>query len=132
MLARLIRFNRSDIGLLGRLTSPARRAILLRPADPRLRMQASGGFPRLAARWGGMGAVETGRTLADYREVVRVFLLAERNPIIEIETEGRSTITVELLARDAPLTVANRSIGKLPKDQIRTFEESQAGRVTNV
>src|SRR5690606_7922372 len=58
-------------------------------------------------RWGGGTIVETGRTLEDYRGIVRGLVLAPQSPRVTIEVEGRGSIEVELLAREAPLTVAN-------------------------
>lgn len=103
----LIRLSRGDRAFLGRLTSPSRRAWLDRPDDPVLRGIASRGFAALAARWGGVSPIETGRTLQDYREVAGRFLLARENPRVVIEVEDRGRIEIELLPRDAPLTVAN-------------------------
>lgn len=105
LLGTLTRWSRADSTLMGRLT--AHPALLERPASRALRAQAAQGWPALAQRWGPVGPVETGRTIADYRELVRVFVLARENPRITIDTEGRGAIEIELLAREAPLTVAN-------------------------
>jgi cyclophilin family peptidyl-prolyl cis-trans isomerase/HEAT repeat protein len=106
-LSTLIRLSRGDRAFLGRLTTPARRGWLDRPSDPLLRATAQRGFAALAARWGGVTPIETGRTLQDYREVVGRFLLARDNPRVVIDVESRGRIEIELLPRDAPLTVAN-------------------------
>ena len=57
----------------------------------------------------GAGAIATGKTDAEYREIVRRYLLpavlGEPNPRVQIETD-RGTLTVELLPAEAPLTVA--------------------------
>lgn len=103
----LIRVSRGDRAFLGRLTAPSRRAWLERPDDPVLRGIAARGFASLAARWGGVAPIETGRTLQDYREVAGRFLLARENPRVVIDVEDRGRIEIELLPRDAPLTVAN-------------------------
>src|SRR5690606_24822569 len=57
--------------------------------------------------WGGVTPIETGRTLEDYRQLAARYLFAPDNPRVAIEVEGRGRIEVELLPRDAPLTVAN-------------------------
>lgn len=106
-LSALIRLSRGDRAFLGRLTTPSRRSWLERPTDPLLRVSAQRGFAALAARWGGVAPIETGRTLQDYRELVSRFLLARENPRVVIDVESRGRIEIELLPRDAPLTVAN-------------------------
>jgi cyclophilin family peptidyl-prolyl cis-trans isomerase/HEAT repeat protein len=106
-LSALIRLGRGDRQFIGRLTTPARRAFLSRPDDPVLRGMAQRGLPLLAARWGGVGPIETGRTLQDYRELVARFVLASDNPRVAIDVVGRGRIELELLGREAPLTVAN-------------------------
>lgn len=65
-------------------------------------------FPDAAARWGPSQPLETGKTIADYRDLARELLLpAERGgsrPAVEIETD-RGALRLELLADVAPLTV---------------------------
>jgi cyclophilin family peptidyl-prolyl cis-trans isomerase len=106
-LGALIRLSRGERAFLGRLTTPGRRGWLERPTDPLLRASAQRGFAALAARWGGVAPIETGRTLQDYREVVARFVLAQENPRVIIEVESRGRIELELFPREAPLTVAN-------------------------
>lgn len=103
----LIRLSRGDRAFLSRLTTPGRRSWLERPDDPVLRGIALRGFAPLSARWGGVAPIETGRTLQDYRELAARFLLARENPRVVMDVEGRGRIEVELLPREAPLTVAN-------------------------
>lgn len=106
-LSGLIRVSRGERTFLGRLTTPARRVWLDRPSDPVLRATTVRGFASLAARWGGVAPIETGRTLQDYRELAGRFLLARDNPRVVIDVESRGRIEIELLPREAPLTVAN-------------------------
>ena len=106
-LAALIRLGRGDRRFVSRLATPARRVLLERPDDPVLRATAVRGLPLLAARWGGVAPIETGRSLQDYRDLVARFLLAPENPRVVIDVEQRGRIEVELLGREAPLTVAN-------------------------
>lgn len=79
-----------------------------RPDDYLVRRLADARFPEAAAAWGDAGIV-TGKTDADYREVVRRYLLpsvlGQPNPQVSIETD-RGTIPLELLPTQAPLTVA--------------------------
>lgn len=85
-------------------------AIAARPASPVVRRWAAGSWPALAGRWGGGDAVETGRTLQDYREIVRRFVLAPDSlarPHVVVETDGPGTLEIELLGPEAPLTVAH-------------------------
>lgn len=93
--------------LMTRLEEPTRRSFLSRPADALLRREAETSWPAVAAQWGPANPVETGRSLEDYRGIVRTLMLAKTNPHVLIEVDGRGTIDVELLAHEAPLTVAN-------------------------
>ncbi len=106
-LSSLVRLSRGERSFLTRLTTPTRRAWLVRPDDPVLRGIAARGFPSLAARWGGVSPIETGYTLQDYREFAARFVLATENPRVEIDVDSRGRIELELLPRQAPLTVAN-------------------------
>ncbi len=94
---------RRDPSLINRMDP----AFLARPADELLRRAAEDQWPDLSARWGASWPVETGRTLEDYRGVVRSVMLARDNVTVTIDVDGRGTVDVELLGRDAPLTVAN-------------------------
>jgi cyclophilin family peptidyl-prolyl cis-trans isomerase/HEAT repeat protein len=81
-----------------------------RPADYVIRAWAESSWPELAARWGPAYPLDPGRTLQDYREIARRYLVAPdsvRRPHVFIETEQRGTIEVELLGPEAPLTVTN-------------------------
>ncbi|MGH7527819.1 MAG: peptidylprolyl isomerase, partial [Gemmatimonadales bacterium] len=81
-----------------------------RPADYLLRRWAEDNWPEAARRWGPAYPVATGRTLQDYRDVVRRFVVAPDSvarPHVTIETEQRGPIEIELLGPEAPLTVAN-------------------------
>ncbi|HEY3934660.1 MAG TPA: peptidylprolyl isomerase [Gemmatimonadales bacterium] len=98
---------RRDSTLLTRMDDPAGRDFLQRPADPVVRSDAARSWPELAQRWGDKWPVDTRRSLDDYRAIVRTYLLAADDPHVTIDVEGRGTIDVELLAREAPLTVAN-------------------------
>jgi cyclophilin family peptidyl-prolyl cis-trans isomerase len=67
-------------------------------------------WPEASKRWGPGYPIATGRTLEDYRELARQYLLAPDSiarPHVFIETEHQGTMEVELLGPDAPLTVAN-------------------------
>ncbi|HEY6108118.1 MAG TPA: HEAT repeat domain-containing protein [Gemmatimonadales bacterium] len=79
-----------------------------RPDDYLVRRLADARFPEAAEAWGD-AVIATGKTDADYREVVRRYLLpsvlGQPNPQVSIETD-RGTIPLELLPSQAPLTVA--------------------------
>lgn len=67
-------------------------------------------WPVLAARWGPARPITTGRSLQDYREIIRRYVIAPDSvarPHIFIETEQRGTLEVELLGPVAPMTVAH-------------------------
>ncbi len=106
-LSALIGLGRDDSTLIGRLGAPSRRVLLTRPDDPVLRQMAALGLPQLSARWGGVPPIETGRSLQDYRELTGRFYLASTNPRVVVDVEGRGKVELELLAHEAPLTVAN-------------------------
>jgi cyclophilin family peptidyl-prolyl cis-trans isomerase/HEAT repeat protein len=78
--------------------------------DPLLRDWAVANWPALGDRWGGGRPLATGRTIEDYRDLARRYLVSvddSRYPTVRIETADRSTLTLELFGPDAPLTVAN-------------------------
>jgi cyclophilin family peptidyl-prolyl cis-trans isomerase/HEAT repeat protein len=88
-----------------------------RPADYLIRRWAEENWPEASARWGPAYPIATGRTLEDYREVIRRFVVAPDSlsrPHVKIETDQRGVIEIELLGPDAPLTVANflRLVGR--------------------
>ncbi len=84
-----------------------------RPEDYLVRRLAEDRFPEAAQAWAGGagrggGTIATGKSDADYREVVRRYLLPAiqgTNPAVSIETD-RGVLTLELLPAQAPLTVA--------------------------
>lgn len=81
-----------------------------RPQSYLLRQWAEASWPAAAERWGESFPVETGRTLEDYRELARRYVVGNepsRYPHVFIETEQRALIELELFGPDAPLTVAN-------------------------
>jgi cyclophilin family peptidyl-prolyl cis-trans isomerase/HEAT repeat protein len=81
-----------------------------RPVNYLLRGWAEANWPQAAERWGPAFPVATGRTLQDYRDLARQFLLAPDSvarPHVFIETEERGVLEVELFGPEAPLTVAN-------------------------
>jgi cyclophilin family peptidyl-prolyl cis-trans isomerase len=88
-----------------------------RPSDYLLRRWAEDNWPEAAARWGPAYPIVTGRTLQDYRDVVRRFVIGPDSltrPKVRIETEQFAPIEITLLGPDAPLTVANflRLVGR--------------------
>jgi cyclophilin family peptidyl-prolyl cis-trans isomerase/HEAT repeat protein len=107
ILGTLSGLARRTPGLIERLADPSRRDFFTPPTDPLLRRDAVRSWPELAERWGPATPVVTGRSIEDYRGVVRTLMLARENPKVIIELEGRTTIEVELLPKEAPLTVAN-------------------------
>lgn len=107
VLATLSGLARRVPTLMQMLAEPARRDFLTPPADPLLRGAAVRTWPALAERWGPVAPIATGRSLEDYRSIVRTLVLARENPKVVVELENRGTVEIELLGRDAPLTVAN-------------------------
>lgn len=81
-----------------------------RPRSYLIRRWAEGAWPAAAAQWGPAYPIETSRTLEDYREVARRFMVGNdpaRYPHVFLETEQRGVIELELFGPEAPLTVAN-------------------------
>ena len=82
-----------------------------RPSDYVVRAWAEAAWPAAARRWGAAFPITTGRTLEDYRELARRFVVVPdaptAHPHIFIETDQRGVVEVELLGPDAPLTVVN-------------------------
>ena len=83
---------------------------LPRPDDYLVRRLAAAKIPEALDEWGsGDGPIATGKSDADYREIVRRYLLpalrGQPNPTVTLETE-RGTLILELLPSQAPLTVA--------------------------
>ncbi len=81
-----------------------------RPGDYLIRLWAEDHWPEAADKWGSPYPVATGRTMQEYRDLVRAFITRTDSlarPKITIETEQRGTILVELLGPEAPLTVSN-------------------------
>jgi cyclophilin family peptidyl-prolyl cis-trans isomerase/HEAT repeat protein len=86
-----------------------RSAFLDRASAPEsylLRRWAQENWKAAAERWGAAAPIATGRTLAEYRAVVRRRLVGpERRPVVRIETAGLESFDVELLGDEAPITV---------------------------
>jgi cyclophilin family peptidyl-prolyl cis-trans isomerase len=83
---------------------------VLRPSNYLVRQWAESHWPAAAERWGSPYPIATGRTLEDYRELVRRFIVAPDSlarPHVYIDTEQRGTLDIELYGPEAPLTVAN-------------------------
>ncbi|MEP7227057.1 MAG: HEAT repeat domain-containing protein [Gemmatimonadales bacterium] len=81
-----------------------------RPSNYLLRRWAEANWPDAASRWGPAHPIATGRSLQDYRDLVRRFIVAPDSvarPHVFIETDQRGVLEVELYGPEAPLTVAN-------------------------
>lgn len=81
-----------------------------RPSLYLLRSWAESAWPEAAERWGPAYPIETGRTLQDYRELARRYIVAPdsmRYPHVFLITGQRTSVELELFGPDAPLTVAN-------------------------
>jgi cyclophilin family peptidyl-prolyl cis-trans isomerase len=85
-------------------------AAVPRPVNYLLRRWAEENWTQAAEVWGPAYPVATGRSLQDYRDVARQYLLAPDSiarPHVFIDTEQRGVLEIELLGPEAPLTVAN-------------------------
>src|SRR2546422_656537 len=97
-------------GAEGRLRVAARFvAAVSRPDDYLVRRVAADRLPDAAEAWGPVVPIVTGKTDAEYRDVVRRVLLpaleGRAPPRVTLETD-RGSLVVELLPAEAPLTVA--------------------------
>ncbi len=107
VIADLAAMARRDPAILDRLTNPGDPDFVARSSDPVVRAQVARAWPQLATRWGPVAPIATGLTLDDYRSIVRDDMLAPSDPHVTIDVGGRGSIDLELLAHEAPLTVAN-------------------------
>ena len=83
-------------------------ATVPRPDDYLVRRLAADTLPDTRDAWGAVLPIATGRSTADYRDIARRWLwpaMAGANPHVVIETD-RGTLDIELLAAEAPITVA--------------------------
>ena len=65
------------------------------------------GEPAVRRAWGGVGPIETGRSMEEYRDLARRYVMGQARPgTLTIETE-RGSIVLSLFATEAPLTVDN-------------------------
>jgi cyclophilin family peptidyl-prolyl cis-trans isomerase/HEAT repeat protein len=81
-----------------------------RPANYLVRHWAESNWPAASEHWGPAYPIATGRTLQDYRDVVRRFIVTPDSvarPHVVIDTDQRGVLEVELYGPEAPLTVAN-------------------------
>jgi cyclophilin family peptidyl-prolyl cis-trans isomerase/HEAT repeat protein len=81
-----------------------------RPSNYLVRRWAESNWPAASERWGPAYPIATDRTLQDYRDVIRRFVVAPDSvarPHVLIDTDQRGVLEVELYGPAAPLTVAN-------------------------
>ena len=80
------------------------------PEDYVIRRWAEENWPAAAARWGAAYPIQTGRSMEDYRDIVRALEAgteSTRFPKVTIEIADLGAIELELFGPDAPLTVAH-------------------------
>lgn len=85
-------------------------ATLKRPEDYQVRRWAEERWPAAAELWGPAYPLDAGRTMDDYREVARLFLIGqapERYPTVRLDLEQNGVVQLELFGPEAPLTVLN-------------------------
>jgi len=100
---------RANAGQTERLEREAL-AGLPRQEDPLLRRWARDNWPAAHEAWGDPWPIATGRTLEDYRGVVRGLILgspAERYPVVRMEVDQLGVVELRLFGPAAPLTVAH-------------------------
>lgn len=67
-------------------------------------------WPAASRSWGPPYPIRTGRTMEDYREIARRFLVSSspgRYPVVKMDVDQLGMVELELFGPDAPLTVAN-------------------------
>lgn len=80
------------------------------PSSYVIRQWAEDRWPAAATRWAAPFPIATGRTLQDYREIARRYMVGADSlarPHVTIETEQHGAVELALSGPDAPLTVAN-------------------------
>ena len=92
------------------LAEPARRDFLTPPADPLLRGAAVRTWPALAERWGPVAPIATGRSLEDYRSIVRPLVLArDAWPVRRSATTRASSAPDRRCPGEASRTTSSRA-----------------------
>jgi cyclophilin family peptidyl-prolyl cis-trans isomerase len=83
-------------------------AALPQPDNYLIRRWAESNWPTAADLWGPAYPIVTGRTMEDYRDIVRRFQLgSDRYPRVRVDVDQLGIIELELFGPDAPLTVAS-------------------------
>jgi cyclophilin family peptidyl-prolyl cis-trans isomerase/HEAT repeat protein len=80
------------------------------PQNYVIRRWAEENWPAAADRWGAAYPVATGRTMEDYRDIVRRLQMGPdsiRYPRVKVDVADLGVMQLELFGPDAPLTVAN-------------------------
>ena len=80
------------------------------PEDYVTRRWAEENWPAAAARWGAPYPVVTGRSMEEYRDLVRQFVVgtdSTRYPRVRMDIADLGTVEIELFGPEAPLTVAS-------------------------
>jgi cyclophilin family peptidyl-prolyl cis-trans isomerase/HEAT repeat protein len=80
------------------------------PEDYLIRRWAEENWPAAAGAWGSAYPLRTGRTLEDYRDIVRRYLVGlgpGRYPKVRVDVDQVGVVELELFGPEAPLTVAN-------------------------
>jgi cyclophilin family peptidyl-prolyl cis-trans isomerase/HEAT repeat protein len=80
------------------------------PQDYVVRRWAEAHWPAAADAWGSAYPIATGRTLEDYRDIARRYLVGlgpGRYPRVRMEVDQLGAVELELFGPEAPLTVAN-------------------------
>lgn len=80
------------------------------PQDYQVRRWAEDNWPAAASAWGSAFPLKSNRSLEDYRQIVRSYLIGQlptRYPRVKVEVDQLGTMELELFGPEAPLTVAN-------------------------
>lgn len=80
------------------------------PEDYQIRRWAEANWPAAAGAWGPAYPIRTNRSMEDYRDVARRYVVGQlptRYPKVKIDVAQLGIIELELYGPEAPLTVAN-------------------------
>lgn len=80
------------------------------PQDYLIRRWAEANWPVASDAWGSAYPVRTGRSLEDYRDIARKYVVGQlpsRYPKVRMDVERLGVVELELFGPEAPLTVAN-------------------------
>jgi cyclophilin family peptidyl-prolyl cis-trans isomerase/HEAT repeat protein len=108
-LGALMQIRRMSAEAAGAVDHQALPAIPV-PEDYLIRRWAEASWPAASDAWGSAYPVRTGRSLEDYRDIARKYVVGQlptRYPKVRMDIDQLGVVELELFGPEAPLTVAN-------------------------